>query len=523
MLNSCTKLTSRIVIITLCFTLQCIGFYTNAQSKDTLKHYTSLNYSIEYADIWLQSNQPAAISYQPFNKLATINAGFLQADNLFKSVFHPTSQTQYNLSSSGYTKLNQLNLWGKAQYKNTKQSEQKWNNTTFISEANPFIHGDSIGGDYQQDFYLLEARMAYRSASKKYDWGLGLNYTVSDKTNQSDPRPLIKSLRFKLEPGLIIHQQKWDYGISLKYERLSETTETTRNDKSENHALFRFIGMGLHKKETLGTGYPEDIMTYNGYKKGISIQSKYKGLDFENLSIASYEKTYERAAQGSVGQLLTGDYHNHKYNFTNILLIKKEQLIHNIKLNISHNHIKGIWFYQKEIPQSQSYNFEIYDKAVRHKRKITQIESSYDFIIEENNLPHLQVESGIKLTFDKTEVFPESYYNQVNNIQFSSNINKYLYFGGINLKMNLAATYRFNLSKRIYIEDIELKEQITYPEYYYSSADFLQFKIGITTDLLCLAADKYMPYASLYTQQLFVTENSNNHNHNYSIGIGILF
>ena len=139
----------------------------NAQSMDSIaspSDYSLL--SMQY--IWLHTSNPVAylnVKSNPMNGQISYN----HISGNYKYISDPQSMNRGNIAVEGFKKVNKLQFYGSFSYDISKLNEQRWKNVLMPSTGNPFILGDSIGGNYDNETFEIKG-IVTSSFNEKLKW-----------------------------------------------------------------------------------------------------------------------------------------------------------------------------------------------------------------------------------------------------------------------------------------------------------------------------------------------------------------
>lgn len=500
-----------------------ILFYCNqqyAQIKDTLKTVISLQ-NIYQKKLLLQTDNPVAI--YDVKEIAKVDVSYNTEEGKYANYNQPKKINSLVFSAEGYTKPKMISFYGKIKYYNIKEEELKWNNTSFITKNNPFVFADSIASDYDNEFFFLQGKIASKPKNSHFKWGVSMNYKVGNKVDQNDPRPEIQSQRIAIKPGILYSRNKWDFGLNLYYEKLKEEINVTVVEYNVNYYYFKFLGFGVFFKDS-GSSFSR---SYDGNNYGLSFQTLYKNNEsVKSVFEIKYINKYERAEDGSTKiKFLSGDYKNSVLSFYNKWVINSSNLSSNqILLNASIENVKGIWFDQKQtLASDNTLYWKVYNKSIRYKAFFLNSEIAYTFLKS-----NYSIKINMSLNYVKSNFYPNKFFENYYNITPNITYKKIWFLNKNQLHISTNLGYRFNLKKDILIDDnLEFSNSITYPEYYYKTANILyfnnEFKIGLTG----MFKNKLLPYLS-FKGSMVHSKNKNKFYNNKirysgSVRLGVIF
>ena len=150
--------------------LSTIGHGLYAQESDKLRFIDRLNdKEINFLDnVFTGTANPAVLSFNTVQTLtrATVNVHFKRGD------FHPIDGSpRYNDFSAdifGLKRIGKLSLSGNVSYMNSKAFDHRWNNTALLTRRNPFVLGDSVASNVNQESFSMHAAASLKMSEKLF-------------------------------------------------------------------------------------------------------------------------------------------------------------------------------------------------------------------------------------------------------------------------------------------------------------------------------------------------------------------
>ncbi len=478
---------------------------TYAQTSDSSRLGSDPFFFLSNNNTWISTQNPACITVLPFNGFGQLFLDYSYKEGNYRRVFQPESKKYFSATTEGYSQVKGVNYYGKMGYSIGKEQALKWNDVSFISENNPYVLGDSIGGNYDNEMFNLEGKIASKLMDNYFRWGIGLSYLVGNKSDQNDPRPNIGSMRISISPGLIINKGgAWSFGVNMKGERFKEDIDITVEDYLISYRYFRFMGLGIHQ------GITDDYFShqYYGHVYGGGIQAQFRENSFSNMLEITAENIYERSQDGTskIGYL-TGDYKDFSVGISDLLRFTNGDVMQEVDFKIDFYKVSGTWFDQtQETADDGTTYWEVYNESVRYKKQKLDFSFIYSWITKKEGVRSLTVSPGIMYEYSREDFYPELYYEKFQNVSVKINTQNCWHTDKSDLLLMLDIEYRFNLNNDIYIDNIELKDKITYPEFYYQLVDFLGVNGKVRYNFSRIISKKYLPFIALSGQMLYVTD-----------------
>lgn len=488
------------------------------KKKDTLKTLISFQ-NIYQKKLLLQTDNPVAV--HNVKEIARVYVNYRTEQGKYYNYNQPKNINSILFSAEGYTKPKAISFYGKITYHNKREKELNWNNTSFITKNNPFVFADSIASDYDNEVFVLQGKMASKIKNTNFKWGVSIDYKVGHKVDQKDPRPEIKSQRIAVKPGVLYSKNKWNFGFNLYYEKLKEEINVTSVEYNINHHFFKFLGFGVFFRDS-GSYFSRN---YDGNNYGLSFQTLYKrNKSVKSIFEIKYINKYERAEDGSSKiKFLAGDYKNSVFSFYNKWIVNSLNFSNHFLLSAKMESVKGIWFDQKQVlADDNSIYWQVYNKSIRNKMLFLDAEMAYTFL-----KANYHIKTSIKFNAQKANFYPNGFFKNYYNITPNATYQKIWFLKKNQLFISADLGYRLNLKKNISVGNLELLNKVTYPEYYYQTADIIYFKNELKIAFSELFKDKLMPYVSLKTGIMHSKSKSDFYNnkirYNISIKLGTVF
>lgn len=196
----------------------------------------------------------------------------------------------WTFQAETYLKYKSSTLWGDASYRNGKQKDIVWNETSDTKLLYPYLMADSVGGDMRMEVY--EFGGGYADHSGRWAWGAALHYKAGLYYRNVDPRPRNTTGCLDLSAGAAYNVFADYYaGISASYRKYKQTNEIMFKNPMGVEKIYHTTGLGTHYGRFAGVG---DKAFYSGNRWGATANlfpSSGKGLTATvNLSRFSFSK-----------------------------------------------------------------------------------------------------------------------------------------------------------------------------------------------------------------------------------------
>lgn len=482
---------------------------------------------IQLLNVWTFSDNPASNTYQPYQQILRSDINYNTTSGDFYKVMTPASAHTITFNTEGYKKVKNLNFYGKFKYHYGREYNLNYNNTLFVSPDNPFILADTIKGkDYTSEIYNLNGRVTYQTKNMRNIFSINFNYHSGNKYCETDPRADINSTKAIFNAGYIrSFSENWQIGGNFKFGCFSEEIEEEIIGNN-TYYFFRPKGLGQYESYLVDD---ETTVLYDGYNTGLGIQIKYANKNIEYISEFEIQKEIESSQKGTTSSIYkTGDYTALHPTIKQLIRIKRDNINHDFALLLSYNKIKGKWFYQQQtIDNTGTTVYDVILEAIVYQKKKYKADLNYKFSKIENNRINHYLSLGTKLMWNKTDCYPNSYYEDIDNMNLYITGYKDFKFTQSELSVKIESSYQFNLSKSISVGETDLTNLITLPEYAYLSSNSVNFNGEIKYSIKDIGKNHLYPYVNLsggYTQVTGSNDYYKGDNRiNGNIGIGLFF
>ena len=428
----------------------------HAQSTDSVA--SPADYALlPVRHVWLQTTNPVAYEAVDGSRMNT-EFLFYYSNGDYKHLTDPESPRGGIVSFEGFKQVNKLHFYGSFSYDIAKLEGQRWNDVLMPSPGNPFLLGDSIGGDYNNELFEIKGAVA-SSFSDRLKWGVSARYKGGSSANQNDPRPLINAVRYSISPGILYDFSPWAVGLDIGYEGYNEFISISSVETNLNHSFFIFQGLGNYFAR-IGTGYSR---RYKGSAWNGNIQLNWRNNQTENILQIGYRNMAENSEDGvakptaegraTSNPFKSGDYQETTYSVLNILAVKNGQTTHLATLRAAYLPSKGTWYDQREIIDSnQQTIWEIYNQSVKYKDNTTTVGLAYTWQKEKNGFNDYLLGASADFDNHETTLYPDMQQQKYSNLAVALRGEKTFWLpkqfqlgvsAGLTYRMNLAASADF--------------------------------------------------------------------------------
>jgi len=304
-----------------------------SQERDSVNKFPAIrSRSLQLvSQLWLKSDNAAGLAFSNVSK-----GSYTYFDrNISNGDYHRAQEgnslKSLMFSSERYDKLNnKIMVRGLFNFSMIKEGERSWSDVKNTYNSNPYIYGSSVKGDYETQQFDLNLKL-YSKSTGKLNFGLTLDYHVSDISRQRDPRSRSYLLDYSLIPSLVFKLNNTSkLGLDLYY----------RFDKEKMPGL-----------STVQTDPNLKYYTFSGLENAIGRVGGYKGFSRQFISDyigSSLQYSYDNEVvkwlvsvgadmqwQQTLGEKKQspGSYNSFNYRFMSNLIVNSGNFLHNIYLN----------------------------------------------------------------------------------------------------------------------------------------------------------------------------------------------
>ena len=309
----------------------CESIYS--QAKDSVTKYPDIQ-SRELQIVqqqWLNTNNAAGLAFSLVNKGSYTSLERFVSSGDYHRAQEGSSNKALKFSTQRYDRFNdKIYVRGSFSFLMNNEGERAWSDVINTYNSNPYIYGSSVKGDYQAQKFDLNLKV-YSIPSGKFNFGVTVDYHVSDISRQGDPRSRSYSLDYSIIPSVTYAVSKNSrVGVDLYYrfdkEKMPGLT-TVQTDP--NLKYYTFTGM----ESAIGR-----IGGYRGFSRqfvsdyiGGALQYNYENKKIKLLLSAGMDAQWQETL-GDKKQT-PGSYNSFNYRFLSNLLIKQNNLLHNFTLS----------------------------------------------------------------------------------------------------------------------------------------------------------------------------------------------
>lgn len=442
------------------------------------------------------SINPTFISGMPMKQLADLAVSYGAGKGAFHNLDKSGDIRDLSVDVYGLKKLRRVSFEGGISYLNRTENNRKWNATLYQADRNPFILADSVASDYSVEKFKLDGRFSWEAASFMR-FGINAFYEVGASSDQTDPRPDTRGMRFTVNPGLDFTVSKYiRIGATGGVRLFNETIKYSSVATATNYTFFLMSGMG--------TFFPQGGAAYTRDSRGTAwfanIQLYWDKPGFANYLQGGLEKNTEKATDGgTTRQFLGGDYRNTKITVKDRFTVMNEKFSHNVELEASSEKTEGIWYYQKSVTENGQTFWVVQSSAVKHKESRLEGNVSYRFDMLKEKLSTITAGAVVGYVNSDTKNFPDNFSQKYSNLSAKLYFTKHINIRHSLLSLTVGGKYNMNLGSSINAEGLPLKDKYTYPIYYYLTSDYYQV-YGRAETQIRIKAKRFTSYIGAYLE-----------------------
>lgn len=173
--------------------------------------------------------------------------GFSFDTGKYRNVFDPESSLKTLLGVESYSKIKNIYLYGRFNFKYDSDRGNEWRGTLHPYDM-PFMLADPVNGRITNQTYSMEAGIGLPLG---YGWAVGIDacYDVGIMAKLKDLRNSNTDMTFRIAPAISFGGDVAHIGLSVGYERATEKVEYTKIAADTENYLYYFSGMWV------GTAY----------------------------------------------------------------------------------------------------------------------------------------------------------------------------------------------------------------------------------------------------------------------------
>lgn len=234
--------------------------------------------------VWSESSNAASLVFFNFDgHLGNAYFGLNNAEGEYRLFQEPELSNLYGFYTNGYVKQGKWKFYGNFNYSNEIGKSIKWIDVMEPYSDNPYVIGDSIGGNFIKEYFKMQGKGAYE-LSKLISFGFDVKYIAGVGTKRKDPRPVNTITSFDFRPGIVFNLNKFKIGANFRYQGGKEDIDfQTVTDK--NFDLFYFKGLGVYSSTIELDSRYTSMNLFGG-----GLQFAYENNSFRNMTSVNFDE-----------------------------------------------------------------------------------------------------------------------------------------------------------------------------------------------------------------------------------------
>lgn len=408
---------------------------------------------------WSESSNAASLSFDEFGKrMAKAWLGYKNETGDYALFQEPEELNRYGFYTNGYSAIGKWKFFGNFNYYNETSKRIRWVDVIEPFNGNPYTVGDSVGGNYWKEYYIMEGKSSLM-LNKHLSVGLDLKYKGGVGTKRKDPRPLNVITDFEFSPGIIWSAGRVKLGTSFRIVSGKEDIEFS-SVTDRKFDLFYFRGLAAFSSTTEEDGrYCETTLLGGG------VQCNISGEFLENFTSLHFNKQTTDIKRGDTYPLQIVLLDNYSTEASSVFLFNPEEK--NIsRLKLFYNYRKA--YGQEPVVEPKleevSWQWSTAAKYTLYWQSGSDIGIGYSFYKVRD--PHHFVWGGSlsgKYVTDETTYYfvPEFNRQEINQFFLDGSFEKNFLSGKNQLVVALNGSYRWSPSHSLEIVELEtLREKV---------------------------------------------------------------
>jgi len=192
---------------------------------------------------------PSATFVLPDNHygMLGVEAGLSKSDAFYHLVQDGNGTNALRLMTKSYQKTGNQAFFGEASFVSDQRSNVQWCDVEDRALLNPYLIGDSIGGDYYREAYSMGGGYSIHTGN----WDLGLRglYKGSVSYRKVDPRPRNTVSSIRINPGITYFAGPWRLGWYGSYERYRQNVDIQVEKEGRKVYFYLMQGFGIYNRQ----------------------------------------------------------------------------------------------------------------------------------------------------------------------------------------------------------------------------------------------------------------------------------
>lgn len=388
--------------------------------SDTLKCSSlSAEKLLNLKTVWSESSNAASLAFFDFDKrFGEAYFGFNSANGDYRLFQAPDHINQYGFYSNGYVKHGDWKFYGNFNYFNIQEKDIKWVDMIEPYSGNPYIIGDSIGGNYWKEYFKMQGKVAY-SLNNLISLGFDVRYDAGVGTKRKDPRPENTITNFDIRPGFVLNFNKIKLGANLRYQ--GEKEDIDFNLVTSNlYSIFYFKGLGGYTSEASTASGLNDSYTESTLYGG-SVQLSFDTKLFKNYTSVNFDKKVTDIQRGASDPLQIALVDNYVTDVNSVFICgSNEKLINRFEIGYLNQKIYGLEPVVEPKLQQVTYQWSTVAKYTLYWNEASEYNVNYaHYKLLDNGSINWGAKISGKVKTDKTTYYFVPEYNKQQYNQFT--------------------------------------------------------------------------------------------------------
>jgi len=275
---------------------------------------------------WSQTRNSAGMALSLVQRGSFVSLGTYSNGGEFHRVQEGSSNRGLLFATERYDRFNdKVMVKGSFKFNMNKEYDRAWSDVYDTYNANPYIYGSSVRGNYETQEFDLKLQL-YTLNYGKFNFGLTLDYLVADMARQRDPRSRSYLLDYSIIPSFVYNfdnNHKVGFNAYFRYDK-EKMPGLTTVQTDPNLLYYTFSGLE-HAEGKIG-GYRGFSRQFISNILGADVQYN---LIKENLKwLVSFGGEYNDQQILGDKKQSPGSYNSYSFSFKSDLLYHKGDKLH---------------------------------------------------------------------------------------------------------------------------------------------------------------------------------------------------
>lgn len=457
---------------------------------------------------------------------------YFNENNGLRDAYMARRTDGFAVHSEQYVEHKQWKFYGNFLFSKYQDLESKYTEMANPYRDNPYKIVDSLGGDWNKQYYLLQANIVAPTVKEHTEIGMGITYKVLNGARQKDPRPLDKTVIITLTPSVLYAvTPSLKLGVNGYYSHYNEDLSVSLENTQRSQNIYKTLGSGEYLYNgpiLLGVGLSRSYIG-NTYGGGLSWRYFWGGGSSLDGTV-SYKTTREKVTDGTSTPYNAGTHKNKKWDVGLAYHLPTERVEHILTLN-------GIYAKNSDIEYVQVLNsstklYDVIFSSEMHKKESANLQAKYIGLWKGEDGALAWELHGSAVYQHFSEDYPSSMGREsVSNMKMELGGRKWFRLWEGSLSISYQLGYRLNMDESIvYFPKVGSSNfvayNILYPNHYFNTANILNNHVALQYDFRQLRKRNSIPYirVSFENQRgmsngIYLGDGTNNNYFSVSLGI----